>query len=208
MAFQGVVGSGQGQRQFVKSTDGGASRSAAKAVDSQSAGHQFFPWITASAGRLSVVSNDSRADVSNYSATKSPCNSDTGVGSACLGVWYSSSTDGGATWSHQELTSALTNPNLEQFGGRRVPFFGDYIMVSAVGNSIAAAWTDQRDAVVGGGPDGDDVAGTPAPGGTCTSSLTTCFYRTGGLHPDHYTPRPNQPQHTRDRRPGGAPPPL
>src|SRR5258708_9343626 len=123
MAFQGVVGSGQGQTQFVKSTDGGASWSAAKAVDSQSAGHQFFPWITASAGRLSVVYYDSRADGSNYSATKSPCNSHTGVGSACLGVWHSSSTDGGATWSHQDITSAPTNPHLEQFRGPPLPFF-------------------------------------------------------------------------------------
>ena len=187
MAFQAVLASGQGQTQFVKSTDGGASWSPAAAVDSQSIGHQFFPWITASAGRLSVVYYDSRADGSNYSATKAPCNSDTGVGSACLGVWYSSSTDGGATWSHQELTSALTNPNLEQFGGRRVPFFGDYIMVSAVGGSIAAAWTDQRNAQPGLGTDGNDAAGDPAAGGACTSSFSTCFDGTGGLDQNIYT---------------------
>jgi hypothetical protein len=193
MAFQAVLASGQGQTQFVKSTNGGASWSAAAAVDSQSIGHQFFPWITASGGRLSVVYYDSRADGSNYSATKAPCNSPTGVGSACLGVWYSSSIDGGAHWSHQELTSALTNPNLEQFGGRLVPFFGDYIMVSAVGSSIAAAWTDQRNAALGGpggtgGTDGNDVAGDPAvdtPG--CPSSLTTCFDGTGGLDQNIYT---------------------
>jgi hypothetical protein len=187
MAFQAVLASGQGQTQFVKSTNGGANWSIAAAVDSQSIGHQFFPWITASAGRLSVVYYDSRADGSNYSATKAPCNSDTGAGSACLGVWYSASTDGGATWSHQELTSALTNPNLEQFGGRLVPFFGDYIMVSAVGGSIAAAWTDQRDAQPGAGIDGNDVAGSPGAGGTCTSSLDTCFDTTGGLDQNIYT---------------------
>jgi hypothetical protein len=186
MAFQAAA-SGQGQTQFVKSTNGGASWSAAAAVDSQPIGHQFFPWITASAGTLSVVYYDSRHDGSNYSPGRAPCNSASGMGSACLGVWYSSSTDGGATWSHQELTSALTNPNLEQFGGRLVPFFGDYIMVSAVGSSIAAVWTDQRDAVVGGGPDGNDVAGDPAAGGACTSSFTPCFDGTGGLDQNIYT---------------------
>ena len=186
MAFMARLASGQGQTQFVKSTNGGATWSVAAAVDPQSSGHQFFPWITASNGRLSVVYYDSRLD-SDYSSQRAPCNSATGQGSACLAVWYSSSTNGGSTWSHQQLTTALTNPNLEQFGGRRVPFIGDYIMVSAVNGSIAAAWTDQRDAVVAGGPDGDDVAGDPAAGGTCTSSFNTCFDGTGGLDQNIYT---------------------
>jgi len=196
MAFQVALPSGQGQTQFVKSTNGGANWSAAAAVDSQPIGHQFFPWITASAGRLSVVYYDSRADGSNYSPLRAPCNSPgssttPSMGSACLGVWYSSSTDGGVTWSHVELTSALTNPNLEQFGGRLVPFFGDYIMVSAVGSSIAAVWTDSRNVVgaadLTGDNDGDDVAGDPETGGTCTSSFTTCFDGTGGLDQNIYT---------------------
>jgi hypothetical protein len=85
------------------------------------------------------------------------------------------------------LTDALTNPNLEQFGGRLVPFFGDYIMVAAVGTSIQAVWTDQRDAAVAGGPDGNDVAGDPAAGGSCGSSLSTCFDLTGGLDQNIYS---------------------
>jgi hypothetical protein len=81
----------------------------------------------------------------------------------------------------------LTNPNLEEFGGSLVPFFGDYIEVGAVGSTIEAVWTDQRDAVVGtetSGSDNDsaDVAGDPEAGGTCTSSLDICFDTTGGLN--------------------------
>jgi hypothetical protein len=187
MAFQVALATGQGQTQFVKSTTGGASWSSAKAVDAQVAGHQFFPWIAASQGRLSVVYYDSRHDA-NYSTGRAPCNSPSGHGSACLAVWYSTSTDGGSNWTHQELTTALTNPNLEQFGGRRVPFFGDYIMVSAVGGSIAAVWTDQRDAVLGvGSVDGNDVAGDPTAGGTCTSTVSNCFDGTGGLDQNIYT---------------------
>ena len=199
MAFQVRLQSGQGQIQFVKSTNGGATWSAAKGVDPQDSshqGHQFFPWITASGTRISVVYYDSRADGSNYSPDRAPCNSATGVGSACLAVWYSTSTDGGTTWSHQVLTDALTNPNYEQFGGRLVPFFGDYIMVSAVGDQIAAVWTDSRDVVSApdtsatsatSDNDGDDVAGDPETGGTCTSSFTTCFDGTGGLDQNIYT---------------------
>ena len=186
MAFMVRLQSGQGQTQFTKSTDGGATWSNRSPVDAQSTGHQFFPWISASGGRLSVAYYDSRLD-GNYSPNRAPCNDAAGHGSACLAVWYSASTDGGATWSHQQLTDALTNPNLEQFGGRRVPFIGDYIMVSSVGTSIAAVWTDERDAVVAGGPDGNDVAGDPAAGGKCTSSFTTCFDGTGGLDQNIFT---------------------
>jgi len=192
MAFQVKLASGQGQTQFVKSTNGGATWSAAAAVDAQATGHQFFPWITASSGRLSVVYYDSRADA-DYSPQRAPCNSVTGVGSACLGVWYSTSTDGGASWSHQQLTDTLSNPNFEQFGGRRIPFIGDYIMVSAVGGSIAAVWTDSRN-VVGAADtsatsdkDGNDVAGDPETGGTCKSSFNDCFDGTGGLDQNVYT---------------------
>jgi hypothetical protein len=90
------------------------------------------------------------------------------------------------------VTDTLTNPDLEQFGGRRVPFFGDYIEVAAVGSTIEAVWTDQRDAVVGtetsgSDNDGADVAGDPETGGNCTSSLTTCFDATGGLNQNIYS---------------------
>jgi hypothetical protein len=195
MAFQVRLPSGQGQIQFVKSVNGGASWTNAAAVDAEvSGGHQFFPWITASGTRLSVVYYDSRAD-GNYSPLRAPCNDATPAhaGSACLAVWYSSSIDGGTTWSHQVLTDRLTNPNFEQFGTRRVPFFGDYIMVSAVGDQIAAVWTDSRDVAPAADTssksdqDGNDVAGDPETGGTCTSSFDACFDGTGGLDQNIYT---------------------
>ena len=39
----------------------------------------------------------------------------------------------------------------------------------------------------GGDNDGADVAGDPETGGTCTSSLTTCFDGTGGLDQNVYS---------------------
>jgi hypothetical protein len=72
-----------------------------------------------------------------------------------------------------------------------VPFFGDYITVAAVGATIGAVWTDQRETVAapdpGGDNDGADAAGDPETGGTCTSSLTTCFDGTGGLDQNIYS---------------------
>jgi len=187
MAFQVAVTGGQGQAQFTKSSDGGATWSTPKAIDAQAKGHQFFPWITASNGVLSAVYYDSRMDP-NYLATRAPCNDKSGNGYACLNVWYSSSTDGGATWAtHVKLTSVPTNPNFEQFGGRTVPFFGDYIMVAAVGNSVEAVWTDARDVVAGPDSDGNDVAGDSHNLGACTSSFSHCFDLTGGLDQNIYT---------------------
>jgi hypothetical protein len=193
MAFQVALPSGQGQIQATRSTDGGATWSSPTAIDPQATGHQFFPWLTASNGTIYAVYYDSRAD-QGYSPTRPPCNSASGVTSPCLAVWSSTSTDGGVTWTHPAtaVSDTLTNPNLEQFGGRLVAFFGDYIEVAAVGTSVEAVWTDQRNAVLGtevAGSDDDsaDVAGDPETGGNCTSTLDNCFDGTGGLDQNIYT---------------------
>ena len=191
MAAQVRLASGQGQIQFSKSIDGGATWSPLTAIDPHATGHQFFPWIAASGGVINAVYYDSAGDP-NYAATRAPCNSASGAGSACLNVRYAESTDGGASWTSTVVTSVPTNPNFEQFGGRRVPFFGDYIMVGAVGSTVAAVWTDSRD-VVGaaelttGDNDNDDVAGDPETGGACKSSVSTCFDGTGGLDQNIFT---------------------
>lgn len=190
MAFQVAQSDGQGQVEFTVSTDNGASWSDPALLDSSSSGHQFFPFLAYSNGRISAIWYDSRGDP-DYLATRPPCNNGAGQTSACLNVRYATSTDGGSTWSSSiQVTDAPTNPNYEQFGGRHVPFFGDYITVDAVGSTIGATWTDQRDTVgasdAGGDEDGADVAGDPETGGSCTSSLTTCFDGTGGLDQNIY----------------------
>jgi hypothetical protein len=189
MAFQAAQSSGQGQITSVFSTDGGATWSAQKLLAPSDTGHQFFPWLTASGGRVSAIWYDSTGDP-NYSATRAPCNSSTGQVSACLNVRYAESSDGGKTWgSSIQVTDTPTNPNYEQFGGRLVPFFGDYITVAAQGDTIGAVWTDQRNAVAAAtqNPDGADPAGDPHAGGSCTSTLTTCFDGTGGEDQNIYS---------------------
>ena len=190
MAFQATQPSGQGQIEYVFSTDGGGTWSTPALLAPSTSGHQFFPWLVASGGRVSAIWYDSRGD-RNYAATRAPCNSATGHTTACLNVRFAESTDGGKTWgSSIQVTNTPTNLNYEQFGGRLVPFFGDYITVAAQGDTIGAAWTDQRNTVGAADPKGDndgaDVAGDPETGGTCTSSLTTCFDLTGGLDQNIY----------------------
>jgi hypothetical protein len=40
-------------------------------------------------------------------------------------------------------------PNYEQFGGRTVPFGGDYLWISSVGQFSFGTWTDWRNTVAG-----------------------------------------------------------
>jgi hypothetical protein len=189
-AFQAAQSDGQGQIETMYSADGGTTWSSPVLLASNATGHQFYPFLTASNGRVSAIWYDSQGDP-NYAPTRPPCNDVNGVTTACLNVRYAESTDGGKTWSTSiQVTDVPTNPNYEQFGGRLVPFFGDYITVAAQGDTIGAVWTDQRDTV--GAPDasadndGADVAGDPETGGSCTSAFTTCFDGTGGLDQNIY----------------------
>jgi hypothetical protein len=190
MAFQVAQSSGQGQIESMVSTDGGSTWSSPTPLAPSSIGHQFYPFLTASGGRVNAIWYDSQGDP-NYAAARPPCNSATGQTSACLNVRYAASTDGGKTWgSSIQVTDTPTNLNYEQFGGRLVPFFGDYITVAAQGDTIGAVWTDQRNTVgaadASGDKDGADVAGDPETGGTCTTSSSTCFDGTGGLDQNIY----------------------
>jgi hypothetical protein len=193
MAFQVRLSSGQGQIQFTRSTDSGASWSTPPtAIDPHPGnGHQFFPWIAASGGQINAVYYDSAGDP-NYSATRAPCNSATGAGSTCVNVRYAKSTDHGASWTTTAITDSPINPNFEQFGGRRVPFFGDYIMVSAVGSTVAAVWTDSRDVVPGiekpgQDMDSDDILGSSETTAPCTTGIGSTCFDTGGLDQNIYT---------------------
>jgi hypothetical protein len=190
MAFQVAQSSGQGQIEFIFSTDGGGTWSSPALLAPSATGHQFYPFLVASKGRVNAIWYDSRGDPS-YAPTQPPCNSASGQTSACLNVRYAESTDGGKTWGTSiQVTDAQTNLNYEQFGTRRVPFFGDYITVAAQGDTIGATWTDQRNTVgasdTSADNDGADVKGDPETGGTCTSSFNDCFDHTGGLDQNIY----------------------
>jgi hypothetical protein len=191
MAFQAAQSSGQGQIEFSFSTNGGASWSAPALLAPSATGHQLYPFLSASGGRVNAIWYDSAGDP-DYAPTRPPCNDASGMTSACLNVRYAESLDGGKTWSSSiQVTDAPTNLNYEQFGGRLVPFFGDYITVAAQGTTVGAVWTDQRNTVgapdAGADDDGADVAGDPETGGSCTSSLDTCFDATHGLDQNIYS---------------------
>jgi hypothetical protein len=175
----GTVGSGTGSQAsvyFVKTTNGGASWTAAARIDSQAVGHQYFPDIDANSGRLHAVWQDSRDDcasgppstpsggdfrtapVSNRWVPSNPPGGENcepgGPGSDTAGLHavYASSANDGVSWSTEIVSTVLTMPQYEQFGDRDVPFFGDYNYISASGTTVLMDWTDQRDTVPGTDP--------------------------------------------------------
>jgi hypothetical protein len=167
----GTEGPGTGSQSavyLVKTTNGGQNWSSPQRVDPQAKGHQYFPDISADSGRLNVMYQDSRSDcasgppstpsggdfrtvpVSNrWVASNPPGSVDCGPG---LQAFYAVSTNDGLSFSYTLASSAATMPQYEQFGGRDVPFFGDYNYISAAGLNVLMSWTDQRDTVPGVDP--------------------------------------------------------
>jgi hypothetical protein len=129
-------------------------------------GDQFWADISADGGVLHLIWYDTRHD---------PCYSPTRPVGNCttaptirpgLDVYATRSTNRGATFdASTRLTDVTSNPDYEQFDGRTVPFNGDYIWVTSMGNFAFADWTDYRN--VRGGIDqreaGDDDGDTGDP---------------------------------------------
>ena len=164
-----------------------------KLIDNQPAGHQTFPDISADGGTLHALWWDSRADPC-YSPARPIGNCADRTTAASLDVFATMSTDHGNTWvSPTRLTSKTSNPNYEQFGGRTVPFAGDYLWISSLGSFSFGVWTDWQNTVPGvdqretGSEDNDSAdvlqCRTLLPSGALTGDKCP---RDGGLDQDIY----------------------
>ena len=123
-----------------------------KLIDAQPAGHQLFPAISVDGGVLHALWWDSRNDL-NYSPQRPVGNDAAGNVGPSLDVFSSKSIDGGNTWrTAVRLTDTTTNPNFEQFSNRAVPFAGDYLWITSIGQFAFGVWTDWRNTVAGSDP--------------------------------------------------------
>jgi hypothetical protein len=121
-------------------------------LDTMPTGHQFFPDIASSGGRLSVIFQDSRSDPA-YSPDLPPGNTAAGTNSGNgVHAFVARSTNGGTSWTEAQVSGLGSNPNWEVRGSMRSPFFGDYNYVSAVGTMAGSVWTDTRDLPPGQDP--------------------------------------------------------
>jgi hypothetical protein len=158
-------------------------------IDQQENGHQLFADVVADSGVVHVMWWDSRNDTC-YSRTRPVGNCANGDLTPSLDVY-------GATLNQislkaegiSKLTDVPSNPNWDQFGGRTVPFAGDYLWVDSAGGHTYVTWTDYRDTVAGDDPRTTGTRGDVAqcrdkrPDGSFTGD--TCP-RAGGLDQNIY----------------------
>lgn len=169
----GMVGPGMGSLSAVYYTvlDGGTgTHSAPIPADPPTKQHQLFPDLAVNAGTGHLIWWDSRHDTS--CATALACaqqpignTADRHVAQQALDVYAKAfPLSGGPTAvSATRLTDVSSNPNFEQFGGRTVPFAGDYLWVDSQGSQTFATWTDWRDTVPGTDARETAVTGTAEP---------------------------------------------
>ncbi len=132
-------------------------------IDPQALGHQTFPDISADGGVLHTLWWDSRNDPC-YSPTRPIGNCVDAAGHPTgtvpsLDVYAATSTDAGAHWhgvtsteTSTKVTDVMSNPNYEQFSNRTVPFAGDYLWVTSLGDFSYGVWTDWRNTRQGTDP--------------------------------------------------------
>jgi hypothetical protein len=110
---------------------------------------QRFPDISVDAGSMHAIWWDSRND---------PCrdprrplgNCAGGLTVPSIDAFAASGSAASLTWGPAvRLSEVTSNPNWEQFGGRTVPFGGDYLYISSVGAFSYGTWTDWRNVAPG-----------------------------------------------------------
>ena len=172
-------------------------RTASKLIAPETVGHQLFPDVSADGGRLHAIWWDSRNDQC-YSPARPIGNCAGGtIEPTSLDAFAATASATSPAWSTAARLSAVSsNPNYEQFGGRTVPFAGDYLWIDSVGNDSFGTWADWRDTVPGVDqrettPDADDSPSATADVLQCRTATPTGFTgdvcpRDGGLDQNIY----------------------
>ena len=188
VVWNAELASGQ-SKVFVRNSTDGVTWSPATTLDTVARGHQYLPDIASADGVITVVFMDSRNDAA-YSTNLPPGDTASGHNSGgAEDAFVARSSDGGTTWSETRVSNFSSNLNWETHGSRKVPFWGDYIYVSAVHGGVNVAWTDSRDLVPGVDPrdpnatDGFDVL-------QCNASTLAACNSQGGLDQNIYAARP------------------
>ncbi len=155
--------SGQSKVFVRNSPDGLTWPAPAATLDTVVKGHQYLPDVASADGVITVVFYDSRHDPA-YSVSLPPGDKANGSNSGgAVDTFVARSTDGGNSWAETQVTNFSSNYNWETHGRLRVPFWGDYIYISAVPGAVNITWTDSRNLVPGVDPrdpsatDGFDV---------------------------------------------------
>jgi hypothetical protein len=148
-------------------------------------GHQVWPDISADGGVLHALWWDSRKDAC-YSPTRpiGACADRSAVPG--LDVYAAKSTNRGDSFTTAtRVSDSTTAPNYLQFSGRTVPFGGDYLWISSVGDTSYGTWTDWRNTVAGSDP----REGNAANDGTYGPEVHQCRTLVSGVYTGDTCPR-------------------
>jgi len=147
VVWNGRNGTGQSKVFVRNSSDGLSWTGPIVQLDATPTGHQFFPDIASDGSTLSVIFQDSRSDPA-YSPDRPMGNTAAGTSSGPVVDAVLARSSNGTTWTETLASAARSNPNFENRGNARSPFFGDYNYVSAAPDgSFFTVWTDTRDLV-------------------------------------------------------------
>jgi hypothetical protein len=156
-------------------------------------GLQRFPDISVDAGSMHALWWDSRNDPC-YSPARPLGNCADKSTVPSIDAYSAAGVASTLTWSPAvRLSDVTSNPNWEQFGGRAIPFGGDYLYISSVGAFSYGVWTDWRNVVAGTDPreggdsdaDGADVKQCRAQNPDGSFGPDTCPFA-GGLDQNIY----------------------
>ncbi|MDT4944826.1 MAG: hypothetical protein QOH14_1559 [Pseudonocardiales bacterium] len=152
--WAGASGAGGQSAIYYLSYDGATGAVSTPApIDLEPASQQLFPDLSVDAGVIHALWWDSRNDVNNDASSfrQRPVGNDASgnVGPALDVYAATRAVSGGAWTAATRMSDVTTNPNYEQFGGRTVPFAGDYLWIDSKGGVTYGTWTDWRDTVAG-----------------------------------------------------------
>ena len=121
----------QMQIMVVKSSDGGTTWGTPVRANTSNTGDQFFPWanLASNGKKLAVTWLDRRNDPANVKYQP----------------FFSSSTNGTTFSADHALTSTLSDPFKDGFGGG---FMGDYYANSWGGRALYMVWPDTRTGII------------------------------------------------------------
>ena len=116
-------------------------------------GQQLFPDLAVDAGTVHALWWDTRNDVNNDATTmkvRPPGNDAAGNVGPSFDVYAATRPINGGSWSADvRLTDQTSNGQYEQFGGRTVPFGGDYLWIDSKQGTTFGTWTDWRNTAPG-----------------------------------------------------------
>lgn len=144
---------GQSAVYYVRYDGATGAHSAPQRISPITDGQQLFPDLAVDAGTVHALWWDTRNDVNNDATTmkiRPPGNDALGNVGPSFDVYAATRPIDGGSWSADvRMTDVTSNGQYEQFGGRTVPFGGDYLWIDSKQGTTFGTWTDWRNTVAG-----------------------------------------------------------